>query len=179
MNFHEAIEVARYYFDELVTHGFTDLDSIMYTFGRITRASSFAELEATFWMSYDYILDAAISNCPHPPDMRTRQNSSDWTSTDFHLARQLLMESAAARRPSVKLEKMVEAIDVLSQSDSSVSADELLETLSIIVPTVPLIRETVFLMRSFLDNCWTDQSLLVGPAGYALTSLEAVLGSTL
>lgn len=89
------------------------------------------------------------------------------------------MESAAARRPSVKLEKMVEAIDVLSQSDSSVSADELLETLSIIVPTVPLIRETVFLMRSFLDHCWTDQSLLVGPAGYALTSLEAVLGSTL
>jgi hypothetical protein len=76
----------------------------------------------------------------------------------------------------VKLKKMHDAIQALTETTDSTNADELLETLAFILPKVPQIRETVILMRTYMD-AMDDPSLLLGPVGYSLTSLEAVIGA--
>ena len=57
-----------------------------------------------------------------------------------------------------------------------VTADALLEKFARIVPMVPLLAPTVLLMRAFL-NYSPKRSLSIGPAGYAVRTKEAVLGS--
>ena len=177
MKFHAATETAEYVLDELLSHGFTDLESIMHTFCRICRDMSAAEVDASFFLAYDCFLDAAIVECRglHHKSEEVNSSESGLMPEVVTWSRQLLLEAVATRRLRFKLDKLAEALRVLSHSAAPSGADELLEQLSVIAPTIPLLHETVYLMRSFLNHS-ANHSTSVGPAGYALTSLEAVLG---
>jgi hypothetical protein len=180
MRFHEAAETAEYVLGELLSHGFVDLESIMHTFCRICKNLCDAEVDASFFLAYDCFLDAAIVECRglYHNSAESDFGASGAVSEVVEFARQLLLEAVATKRLRLKLDKFAEALRVLSHSAAPTGADELLEQLSAIAPTVPLIHETVYLMRSFLNHSG-DHSTSVGPPGYALTSLEAVLGFNL
>lgn len=181
MKFHEASSLAEYVLDELVSHGFTDLESVMYTFCRLTAEFSDIETDASFSVAYDYLLDPAIDECKNLYASRFNSPTPILFSPKEELVRQLLLETVASRRPTVKLAKLSESAQVSSERDqvnqNQIAADELLEIYTRIVPTVPLLRENVVLLRSFLVHSG-NRSVLLGPVGYALTSVEAVLGIT-
>jgi hypothetical protein len=177
MAFHDAIPLAEYNFDELVSYGTSDLNTAMSQFFELVQDAEPPVVEATFAVCYGYFIDLARSECPLSP----KSKGAFVPPTDFSLqrARENLVQSVASKRPSVKLKKMTECIRAISESDTTeepVTADALLENLARIVPTVPLLATTMVLMRAFL-NYSPDRSLSIGPEGYAVTTIEAVLGS--
>jgi hypothetical protein len=181
MKFHEASSLAEYVLDELVSHGFTDLESVMHTFCRITADFSDIEIDASFSYAYDQLLDPVIDECKNLYASRVNSPTPILFSAKEELIRQLLMETVASRRLSVKLEKLSESAQVALERDpinrNQMAADELLEIYTKVVPTVPLLRENAILLRSFLVRSG-NRSALFGPTGYALTSVMAVLGVT-
>lgn len=181
MKFHEASSLAEYVLDELVSHGFTDLESVMHTFCRITADFSEIEIDASFSYAYDHLLDPVIDECKNLYASRVNSPTPISFSAKQDLIRQFLMEAVASRRPSVKIEKISESAQIALERDpinrKQMAADELLEIYAQVVPTVPLLRENVILLRSFLVHSG-NRSALLGPTGYALTSVMAVLGVT-
>ena len=176
LSFHQSDQTAQYNFEELLSLGHTRIEKAMYSFSSLTAHSSVAIEEATFSLCYDYFMDLVRVDSICTPSFYSTPTGLNPSES---LARELLIQAIASRRPSVKLAKIAAAIRVLSEPgtilDHSISTDDLLETLARLIPSIPMLRETVTVLRHFLNH--QDSSVSVGPIGYALTTLEAVLGS--
>ena len=170
--FHESADTAQYVLEELIALGDPNLELNIEAFHFLLSESSTIVEEAAFSACFDFFMDLILrgSSLEAP--------RSDRLPLDLNedIAREFLIQSVASRRPSVKLAKLEQALRVISERSDGSNADDLLKCLARIIPSVPLIRETVILMRTYVD-VRGDPEILVGPIGYALTSIETVLGT--
>jgi hypothetical protein len=176
--FHDAGHMAEYVYDEVISAGCRDLEEALEVVVQYTRDSTLPVQDATFSRCFDLLMDITRSSISPRSVTPGTPKSVKWSGPES-LARMFLIQSVASRRPSVKLKRMQDAIQALTESNgdlSSTAADELLDTLTRILPTVPQIRETVILLRTYVD-AMDDPSILLGPIGYSLTSIEAVSGT--
>ena len=170
--FHESADTAQYVLEELIALGDPNLELNFEAFHFLLSESSMIVEEAAFSACFDFFMDLILrgSSLDAP--------CSDRLPLDLNedIAREFLIQSVASRRPSVKLAKLEQALRVISERSDGSNADDLLQCLARIIPSVPLMRETVILMRTYVD-VRGDPEILVGPIGYALTSIETVLGT--
>jgi len=172
MKFHESADTAHYVLDELVAMSDPHLDVNIAAFVFLLSESISPVEEAAFAACFDFFMDIVIRNSSldHP------RGNGESLDVREKLAREFLIQAVAARRPSVKLQKMEHSLRILSERSDATNADDLLLSLARILPSVPLIRETVTLMRTYID-IRGDSTTLFGPIGYALTSIETALGT--
>jgi hypothetical protein len=173
--FHDATTKAFYIKDEILSAGEINLENAVRLFFDLTADSGIAVQEAAFSACFDMLMDITrLATLPSRTIPQQDFQKHKLTSAEM-LARDFLIQSVASRRPSVKLRRIHDAIQVLSETVDSANADGLLDILTRILPAVPQIRETSLLLRSFID-AGGDPSIQIGPIGYSLTSLEAVIG---
>ena len=171
--FHEAGDTAQYVLDEILTLGEPSLELNMTAFCYLLKDSDAAVEQASFVACFDFFMDITRRST----NMVPAHGTGDLLDFKESFARELLIQAVASRRPSVKLQKMEHALQLISDRTDASSADDLLSSLVRIVPTVPLIHETVILMRSYIE-IRGDPEMLLGPVGYALTSIETALGTS-
>ncbi len=168
--FHAAHDTAEYVLEELIALDETSLEINMTAFCYLLSESHNAVEEAAFSKCFDFFMDL-IRRSTSPEPIRGTGETLDIFE---NVAREFLIQAVASRRPNFKLRKMEHALKLLSKQSDAANADDLLLSLSRIIPTVPLLRETTILLRSYLE-AREDSDALIGPVGYALTSIQTVL----
>jgi len=172
--FHDAEPRAQFVYDELLAAGQMGLDDAVEQLVALTSDCTVPVQEAAFSKCFDLLMDI-IRATTSPRGMKRQASELRPLFPHELLGREFLIQAVASRRPSVKLKKIQDAVQVISESSTSANADDLLDILALILPRVPQIRETATLLRSYVDAL-EDPSLQYGPIGYSLTSLEAVIG---
>ncbi len=171
LRFHRSADTGQYVLEELIAMDDPNLEFNMNAFCFLLSESPQPVEEAAFAACFDFFMDLIRRDSR----LNTPREYRESLELREEISREILIQAVASRRPSMKFTKFEQALRVLSERSDSTNADDLLQSLARILPSVPLIRETVTLMRTYLD-IRDDPDLLVGPVGYALTSLETVLG---
>ena len=168
--FHSAHDTAEYVLEELIALDDSNIEINIAAFCFLLSESHSAVEEAAFSKCFDFFMDLIRRSTSPEPIFGSGE------ALDLHenMARELLIQAVASRRPSVKFRKIQNALTLISKRSDAANADDLLLSLSRIIPTVPLLRETTILLRTYLD-IRQDSELLIGPVGYALTSIQTVL----